>query len=68
MKIEVGHEVRFLEGREGKEEEEEEGGGGGSDRRREKDCGYVPGKAGVVCPRGVKGVCCIASWWSLVSC
>ncbi len=31
-------------------------------------CGYVPGKAGVVCPRGVKGVCCIANWWSLVNC
>lgn len=30
--------------------------------------GYVPGKAGVVCPRGVKGVCCIANWWSLVNC
>lgn len=30
--------------------------------------GYVPGKAGVVCPRGVKGVCCIANWWSLLNC
>jgi hypothetical protein len=30
--------------------------------------GYVPGKAGVVCPRGLKGVCCIANWWSLVNC
>lgn len=30
--------------------------------------GYVPGKAGVVCPRGVKGGCCIANWWSLLNC
>lgn len=22
----------------------------------------------MVCPRGGKGVCCMASWWSLVNC
>ena len=37
-------------------------------RTAEGSRGYVPGKAGVVCPRGVKGVCCIANWWSLVNC
>lgn len=34
----------------------------------ERAAGYVPGKAGLVCPRGGKGVCCMASWWSLVNC
>lgn len=43
----------------------------GGDKRRRWSAGvggYVPGKAGVVCPRGVKGVCCIANWWSLLNC
>lgn len=43
----------------------------GGDKRRTWSAGvggYVPGKAGVVCPRGVKGVCCIANWWSLLNC
>lgn len=38
----------------------------GEKRGGEKGAGYVPGKAGVVCPRGGKGDCCMANWWSLV--
>lgn len=40
----------------------------GGERGSEGGAGYVPGKAGLVCPRGGKGVCCMASWWSLVNC
>lgn len=40
----------------------------GGERGSEGAAGYVPGKAGLVCPRGGKGVCCMASWWSLVNC
>ncbi len=43
------------------------------DRQRERQTslgssGYVPGKVGLLCPREVKGICCIANWWSLVNC
>lgn len=44
-----------------------------TDRQRERQTslgssGYVPGKVGLLCPREVKGICCIANWWSLVNC
>lgn len=37
------------------------------DRQRERQTslgssGYVPGKVGLLCPREVKGICCIANW------
>ncbi len=43
------------------------------DRQRERQTslgssGYVPGKVGLLCPREVRGICCIANWWSLVNC
>lgn len=34
----------------------------GRDRLPLGSSGYVPGKVGLLCPREVKGICCIANW------